>query len=117
MHADVKWSPACGGCLMFVNETGADCCSVGEGEFPADANGRPPSHADRALETARQHLSESPVCPARSNVEQWRSEVTPSAEDWDRAERRAQRRPPACSKCGDPSHRLPQCRTLGNDLP
>ena len=41
-------------------------------------------------------------------------EKTPTADDWSRAERRAARKPSACSKCGDISHRLPQCPRLGD---
>lgn len=109
MHVDVRWSPEHGGCLMFVGPSGGDCCSSGEGEFPADALGYPPPNIWRAIERARQHLEESPACPTG------RTEVTPSAEDWERAERRATgRKAPACSKCGDPSHRLPQCTNLGD---
>ncbi len=63
-HAGVKWSPEHGGCLMLLNCAGGDCCSVGEGEFPADENGSPPPHTERALATARQHIAESPKCQA-----------------------------------------------------
>ena len=40
------------------------------------------------------------------------TEKTPTREDWERAERRAVRKPPACSYCGDPSHRVNKCPKL-----
>ena len=54
-----------------------------------------------------------PVFEATRPVVLATTEKTPSAEDWDRAEQRATRKVPACSKCGDPTHRLNTCPRLG----
>lgn len=32
-HRGIKWSPACGGCLMLTDADGNDCCSFAEGLF------------------------------------------------------------------------------------
>ena len=40
------------------------------------------------------------------------AEKVPTPDDWERAERRAKRKPPACSYCGDPTHRVNDCPKL-----
>lgn len=73
--------------------------------------GKPAKRLVKQLCLDNSEPKDTPVCGIHGNF--WNARgftvIMPSAEDWEMAEQRTARKTPSCSKCGDPTHRLPDC--------